>query len=388
MYSKKRGISWSFSTYTFSTPLVPGVIAFNMLRMLPIAVIWRLNVKQTMICALVRALFRVFSARQAQSFTPSTLEIYGTILKELADANTDAGLAKLLSEQSIQDLKTDQPSSLIWLGNRKKASKVVLFFHGGGFIMPAAPGHIRWAWDAYVLEGRRIGVDVACAMLQYSLAPDINSPNQLQQALAALQAVLDEGFSPRDIVIGGDSAGANLTMQVLLYLRHKSEASAVSDIVLPLVKLKEPLQGAFQISTFLSLEALNQKASGPVVEMFSTGTVQGMADALLPFGGNDAAHTKAQQAICPLDGDLACFDDLDQTVRNIYVSFGEYELFADQNIKLIEVLKSRCKRINVVSQLESKGAHDIMSMEYFFPGDAGGPAAAAKKKWLRSLWTE
>lgn len=371
--------------YKLTCIQVPGVIVFNMVRMLPVALIWRLNIKQAIVCAIVRSIFKVLTPRQAQAMMPSSHESYKLTLKEIADANPGAEYAEVTKED-IQELKTDSPSSLMWVGNRSKASKVVLFFHGGGYILPASPSHVRWAMDAYVMEGKRAGVNVACALLQYGLAPTVQAPHQLQQALASLQAVLDLGFKPSDIIIGGDSAGANLSMQLLIHLRHKSKTELLSTITLLDVKLEEPLLGAFQISTFLSRESLFKMTSGPLVEMFSLGIVKGLTEVTTPSGVDASTLTQARSSLCALDGDLSCFDDLDQSIKNIYISNGEYELFGIDSIKLMECLTSRCKGVNVVARQEPKGVHDILTIEYFSPGDKGGAASQDLKKWVRSLW--
>ncbi|KAH7146681.1 hypothetical protein B0J13DRAFT_412490, partial [Dactylonectria estremocensis] len=41
-------------------------------------------------------------------------------------------------------------ASVMWIGDRKESSKIVLFFHGGRYIAPPLPGHFTWCWEAYV----------------------------------------------------------------------------------------------------------------------------------------------------------------------------------------------------------------------------------------------
>lgn len=354
--------------------------------MLLTALIWRLNIKHTIICALVRCTFKILGPRQVQFILPGTRAAYTDFVKKTAAANQRTQFAGLAVHE-VQKLKTESPSALLWLGNRKTASKVVLFFHGGGYILPASPAHIRWPWDAYVAEGKRMGVDVACAVLEYGLAPDVKSPHQLQQALVALQTILDQGFKPSDIIVGGDSAGGNLSMQLLLYLRHKpAEVKRLTPVNLPDIKLEEPLLGAFQVSTFLSLEAIMKKKKGPAVDMISLAVARKLIRVNVPKHLEEDLMSGKLAALIPLDGDRSYFDDLDQTVSNVYVSYGEHELIADHSIKLVDTIKSRCKGVNVVVRKEPKGAHDVIIMEYFLPGAKGGPASRDMKKWVRSLW--
>ncbi|KAF5241848.1 hypothetical protein FANTH_8964 [Fusarium anthophilum] len=106
-----------------------------------------------------------------------------------------------------REVLEDGKSSLLWIGDRKQAKKVVLFFHGGGFAAPMTTGHLDWCWRAYVLSGIEKGVEAAVAVLEYTLIPEARYPVQLRQAASGLAHLLHKGISPQDIIIGGDSAG-------------------------------------------------------------------------------------------------------------------------------------------------------------------------------------
>lgn len=88
---------------------------------------------------------------------------------------------------------------------------VVLWVHGGGFIANSAAdlaGYARVIADAgYVVVA-----------LDYSLAPEHRYPTPIIQADAALRWVVDEisayGGDPDRLVLGGDSAGAQLASQL------------------------------------------------------------------------------------------------------------------------------------------------------------------------------
>ena len=53
-----------------------------------------------------------------------------------------------------------------------------------------------------------------------ALAPEYPFPKQLRQTIAAVQHLLDLGVSPSNIIIGGDSAGGNLVLQLASQLLH------------------------------------------------------------------------------------------------------------------------------------------------------------------------
>ncbi|KAL6704309.1 hypothetical protein ACN47E_008373 [Coniothyrium glycines] len=103
-----------------------------------------------------------------------------------------------------------------WFGSRS-AKKVLVYFHGGGYVLPCGPGHMLWLDDLQ----KSLGPDVAALLLAYDLAPEHKYPTQLRQATELLRYLVEtEGRSPADLVLGGDSAGGNLVLGLLSHLVH------------------------------------------------------------------------------------------------------------------------------------------------------------------------
>ena len=75
-----------------------------------------------------------------------------------------------------------------------------------------------------------------------ALTPDSPFPTQLKQANAALSRLLNKGISPGNVVIGGDSAGGNLVLQLASHLLHPLPS------IPPPPALSQPLAGAMLIS--------------------------------------------------------------------------------------------------------------------------------------------
>jgi monoterpene epsilon-lactone hydrolase len=94
-------------------------------------------------------------------------------------------------------------------------ARAVLYLHGGGYMAGSIVSH------------RYIAVEIGRAArtrtlaLGYRLAPEHRYPAQLEDALAAWQYLRDQGFAPESIAVGGDSAGGNLTLALLLALRTR-----------------------------------------------------------------------------------------------------------------------------------------------------------------------
>lgn len=98
---------------------------------------------------------------------------------------------------------------------------VLIYFHGGGFVVNSVDTHDRLLRLLAVHSGA-----VVCAV-RYSLAPERRFPHQHDEALAALRWVAAEGeiygIDPERIAVGGDSAGANLALGLALVARAPEE---------------------------------------------------------------------------------------------------------------------------------------------------------------------
>jgi acetyl esterase/lipase len=94
------------------------------------------------------------------------------------------------------------------------------------------------------------GKNVACLFLSYDLAPAAQYPRQLQQASVLLTHVLqDLHIPPQNILLTGDSAGANLVLSLLSHISHPHPSTSVP---IPPIKLDTPLCGAVLISPWVS----------------------------------------------------------------------------------------------------------------------------------------
>ena len=93
--------------------------------------------------------------------------------------------------------------------------KVILYFHGGGFILGSMDSHRLIAGNISKVTG------VPVLLVDYRLAPEHSYPAAEQDCLTVYQWLLRFGFTSEDIILGGDSAGGYLTMQTLLSLKQK-----------------------------------------------------------------------------------------------------------------------------------------------------------------------
>jgi epsilon-lactone hydrolase len=97
------------------------------------------------------------------------------------------------------------------------ASRVLMFFHGGGYCSGSIRSHRRMVSEA----GRAAGVRTLA--VGYRLAPEHPYPAAADDALAAWQFLRREGIAPAHVAIGGDSAGGGLTVALINRLRAAGE---------------------------------------------------------------------------------------------------------------------------------------------------------------------
>ncbi len=98
------------------------------------------------------------------------------------------------------------------------ASRVLLFFHGGGYCSGSIISHRRMATEAgRAMRMRTLAID-------YRLAPEHPYPAAHEDAMTAWRFLRAQGVAAADIVVGGDSAGGNLTIALINRLRTANEA--------------------------------------------------------------------------------------------------------------------------------------------------------------------
>ena len=97
------------------------------------------------------------------------------------------------------------------------ASCVLLFFHGGGYCSGSIVSHRRM-----VTEGGR-AARMRTLAVRYRLAPEHPYPAAHEDAMTAWRFLRGQGIAARDIAVGGDSAGGNLTITLINRLRAAGE---------------------------------------------------------------------------------------------------------------------------------------------------------------------
>ena len=112
------------------------------------------------------------------------------------------------------------------------AGRVVLYLHGGGYVIGSPRSHRHLAAAIASAAG------ASALLLDYRLAPEHPFPAAVDDAVAAYRWLLEQGVSPAHLVIAGDSAGGGLTIATLLALRDSgARLPAVAVCISPWVDL-------------------------------------------------------------------------------------------------------------------------------------------------------
>jgi acetyl esterase/lipase len=96
-------------------------------------------------------------------------------------------------------------------------TRVLMFFHGGGYCSGSILSHRRMVTEA----GRAAGIRTVA--VGYRLAPEHPFPAAFDDALTAWRFLRRQGVAPGRIAIGGDSAGGGLTVALINRLRDAGE---------------------------------------------------------------------------------------------------------------------------------------------------------------------
>jgi len=96
-------------------------------------------------------------------------------------------------------------------------SRVLMFFHGGGYCSGSIKSHRRLVTEA----GR--AAKIRTVAVGYRLAPEHPFPAAYDDALTAWRFLRDQGIAAAHVAIGGDSAGAGLTLALISRLRDAHE---------------------------------------------------------------------------------------------------------------------------------------------------------------------
>jgi epsilon-lactone hydrolase len=230
-----------------------------------------------------------------------------------------------------------------------RADTVVLYLHGGGYVIGSPRSHRHLAAAIARAAGAR------ALVLDYRLAPEHPFPAALEDAIAAYQWLLREGIAPGRIVVAGDSAGGGLTVAALLALRDRGLPQAAGGVCIsPWVDL-----------TCSGKSYVTKAASDPIV---THDIITTLAEAYVGKGGDRTAPLAS-----PVYADL-------RNLPPLLVQVGSEEMLLDDALGL----GTRARAAGVDATVEEWPAM-IHVWHWFLPMlDEAEQAIAVIGKFVRS----
>ena len=129
---------------------------------------------------------------------------------------------KIPKDISVQIISLNHINAEWIIPENSEEHKILLYIHGGGFISGSCLTH-----RMHVAKfAKQCGLK--SLVFDYRLAPEHPFPAALNDCVEVYEELLDQGYLPENIAIGGESAGATLTLSLLLSLKK-------DDIPLPKV---------------------------------------------------------------------------------------------------------------------------------------------------------
>lgn len=283
----------------------------------------------------LRSRFFIFLLKHRHWFRlklkPETID-WDTSIQELRDrVEKSAGMfGKLPPDMEIKPAPIDGLNAEFINITGGQEDKVILYFHGGGYVMGSCKAH-RAIVSKFVKES-----GINAMTFDYRLAPEHPFPAALDDSIKAYNYLLSLNFSPNNIVFAGDSAGAGLCLSTLLALR---------DIGIPLPAAAAVLS--------------------PWTDVKCSGESYKNKDPLAPEGSWEVygayyagEHDPGDPLISPLYGDL-------QGLPPLFISVGENEKMLDDAVNFAD--KSRKAGVEVTLNVGKDMVHCYPALTPMFP---------------------
>lgn len=180
------------------------------------------------------------------------------------------------------------------------ACGLILFFHGGGFVLGSRASYTAPAR----MLAHGTGADVVS--VEYRLAPEHPFPAAHDDALAAWRYVVDHaagwGIDPRRIVVAGESAGGNIAAVLCQQVRGEDVQPLLQVLVQPVtdISVHRPSQDEFAASPALTAKQVEwfirhylpegTDVADPRVSPLRAESLEGLPRTIVTLGGFDPLH--------------------------------------------------------------------------------------------------
>jgi acetyl esterase/lipase len=188
----------------YHLPKALAIVATDFLRRTLLSWrIWSTKTAKRNLAASLGSLMTVMPPRYMRYLNPRTT---GDVVRQYC-ASHGLPLESIL----LEDTDGFPPATLHFIDCKAdQRGPMFLYFHGGGYVMPLQSPELAMC-EAQAASS-------SLAILEYTLAPECKYPGQLKQGIAALRLLL-QYRSYSEITIGGESAGGNLALALLVHMQ-------------------------------------------------------------------------------------------------------------------------------------------------------------------------
>ncbi|MEV5302717.1 alpha/beta hydrolase [Amycolatopsis methanolica] len=297
------------------------------------------------------------------SVESDALRVHFNSFTERLAANPDADLATIRAmleelharsaeptDVTYAEVNVGECAGIVCTPMKHTARGAVLYLHGGGFVGSSMHTHRKLGGHLARLLGAPVLV------LDYRLAPEAPFPAALDDAAAAVEWLVGQGFAPEDIAFAGDSAGGNLVTALAVRLRDQG-------LPLPpaIVAFSPWLDLRCTGATFETNAASDAFVQRPVAENMAT----------MYLNGTSPTDPLASPIYADLRG-----------LPPIYVAYGDQETLQSDSERFVE--RARAAGVDVTAELSPGMQHVYVLMVGRAPeADATVANAAA---WLATRW--
>lgn len=218
------------------------------------------------------------------------------------------------------------PALIYTPNNVQSNAPCFVYFHGGGFVMEAAPQHFR------ITEQVAARVPCKSVLVFYRLAPKYAFPTPVNDCLAAYNWIIKNaetvGIDKYKIALAGDSAGGNLAAAVSLMARDNK-------IIIPCLQMMlYPV-----IDRRMNTSSMKKYTNTP---MWNTHQNEKMWQWYLP----DGEKTPHIEYASPIEAKSL------KGLPNAYIEIAEYDCLHDEGIAYAAALKEHGNNVRL---FETKG---------------------------------
>ncbi|KAF8220915.1 alpha/beta-hydrolase [Tricholoma matsutake] len=264
----------------------------------------------------------------------------GTVYKAWVKQN---GLPMIVDELS-------EDTRLFWI-DKRRTDRVILYFHGGVFLFPMQYYTMSF-WKYIMAELKKKNIDTGVAILNYTLIPSATFPIQLKQAVAAIEHLLSTGVQPQNIQIVGDSAGANLAIQLISHLLHP--VRGIRPLNLPF-----RIRGIYLMSPWVKLQGTEGSITSnddcdvmgsKCISAWGKEVLEGVPDSWLPY----VEATRAPDS---------WFKSVDTVVERMLITAGSVECCRDS----IETFAKQICSVHdgATFWIQENGVHNDPFLDFF-----------------------